>query len=93
MNLPYKPYGRGWHETLPNDMYILTNNNMEDEDVYMFNGEANGSPRWGNNLLPQYSWVLHNQSTCTKWIGFWIASFIREEILCEDVKRNCFHKI
>ncbi len=41
MNLAYKPYG---HETLPNDMYILTNNNMEDEDVYMFNNEANGSP-------------------------------------------------
>jgi hypothetical protein len=36
-------------------MYILTNNNMEDEDVYMFNREANGSPRWGNNLLSQYS--------------------------------------
>jgi hypothetical protein len=35
-------------------MYILTNNNMEDEDVYMFNMETNGSPRWGNNLLPQY---------------------------------------
>jgi hypothetical protein len=36
-------------------MYILTNNNMEDEDVYMFNKEVNGSLRWGNNLLPQYS--------------------------------------
>jgi hypothetical protein len=59
MNLAYKPYGHGWLETLSNDMFILTNNNMEDEYVYKFNKEANGSPRWGNNLLPQYSWILH----------------------------------
>jgi len=93
MNLAYKSYGNGWLETLRNDIYILTNNNMEHEDVYMFNKEANGSLRWGNNLLPQYSWILHDQSTCTKWIRFWLPSFIQEEILCKDVEKNCFHKI
>jgi hypothetical protein len=58
---------------------------MKDEDVYMFNKEVNGSPWWGNNLIPLYSWVLHNQSTCTKWIRFWLPSFVWKEILCEDV--------
>jgi hypothetical protein len=39
MNLTYKPYGHRWLETLPNDMYILTNNNMKDKDVYMLTGK------------------------------------------------------
>jgi hypothetical protein len=37
--------------TLPSEVYTSTNN-MEDEEDYIFDDEANDSHKWGDNLLP-----------------------------------------
>ncbi len=37
--------------TLPSEVHTSTNN-MEDEEDYIFDDEANDSQQWGDNLLP-----------------------------------------